>query len=304
MNKPRQYLRGFLISFLLGASCYVFANQQANPVEYQQFIKFLENKLESENVNPQTTNEFFQRSWAFWQAHKLDYNQHPEKYHEAISLFYKNKQKFKRQNRRDVSRYQNKIDEFSRFDSRNSLAKDPILFVGSSSIAGWETALSFPELAVINRGLGGMSVPEIIHYYDHLIKKHAPDVLVVYSDIDIENGKSPKIAVEAFKTLVNMVHLDFPETQVILLSLKPALIDDFLGAKVRKNKATANQLLMDYANRNNYIHFADITAPMIENGGKLREDIFVSDGMHLNDSGYALWAPIVKNQLVALGKAK
>jgi hypothetical protein len=33
-----------------------------------------------------------------------------------------------------IDRYEEAIENFRRFDSRNSLAKNPVLFVGSSSI--------------------------------------------------------------------------------------------------------------------------------------------------------------------------
>jgi hypothetical protein len=37
----------------------------------------------------------------------------------------------------------------------NTLALNPVLFIGSSSIVFWETAKSFPDLPLINRGFGG-----------------------------------------------------------------------------------------------------------------------------------------------------
>jgi len=72
--------------------------------------------------------------------------------------------------------------------------------------------------------------------------------MVVYCDIDVENGKSPDVAVNAFKDLVNRVKNDFPETQILLLSMKPTLIDDFLGKDVRKNKIITNEKLKAYCN--------------------------------------------------------
>ena len=78
-----------------------------------------------------------------------------------------------------IVRYEEAIENVRRFDSRNSLAKNPILFVGSSSIVFWETSQPFPEFPIINRGFGGASFPEIIHYCGDVIKKHAPSKLVI-----------------------------------------------------------------------------------------------------------------------------
>ena len=68
----------------------------------------------------------------------------------------------------------------------------------------------------------------------------------------------------AFKELVNMVQQDFPQTQIILLSMKPTLIDDFIGKGIRKNKAICNQKL--------------------------------EEGMHLNALGYTLWDPLIRSK--------
>jgi lysophospholipase L1-like esterase len=219
-----------------------------------------------------------------------------------ISLFYQNQEKLKPIDSTKIDRFENEIENFRRFDNRNSLAKNPVLFVGSSSIVYWETSISFPEFPVINRGFGGASLPEIIHYYDDIIKKHSPSILVVYSDIDVENGKSPDEAVNAFKELVNKVKKDFPETQILILSIKPALIDNFIGKDVRKNKLISNKLLLEYCNEERNLHFVDITPPMLKPDGSLRSDIFLSDGMHMNSLGYALWSPIIREKIASLTK--
>tara|TARA_B100000809_G_scaffold198984_1_gene198861 strand:- start:251 stop:529 length:279 start_codon:yes stop_codon:yes gene_type:complete len=64
---------------------------------------------------------------------------------------------------------------------------------------------------------------------------------LLYCDIDVERGRSPDVAVNAFKDLINKVKDDFPETQILLLSMKPTLIDDFLRQEGRKNKIITNE---------------------------------------------------------------
>jgi lysophospholipase L1-like esterase len=39
--------------------------------------------------------------------------------------------------------------------------------------------------------------------------------------------------------------------------------------------------------------FVDVATPMLGSDGKPREELFVSDRLHLNDEGYKLWAGIV-----------
>ena len=293
--------RLILILFLC-ASIFTYAQERTIFDSDQQFIDFLENSLSNGVVNNETTQIFHQRSWAYWKEHILDYNQNPEKYHKAQTLYYQNQQNFKRNDSIDIERFENQIENFRRFDNRNTIVKNPILFIGSSSIVYWETAKSFPDLPIVNRGFGGASLPEIIHYYDDIIKKHSPSILIVYCDIDIERGKSPNVALDAFDELVNRVRKDFPQTQIVLLSMKPALVDDFLGKDVRKNKRITNKKLSEYCDDKKNIHYVDITNTMLKQDGSLRSDIFLSDGMHLNQLGYTLWDPVIRSEIMDLNK--
>lgn len=263
----------------------------------QQFIEFLENSLESGTVNVESRQMFNERSWAYWKEHMLERNQNPKKYEKALSLFYQNQSKFKQEVAIQIDRYEKAIENFRQFDNRNTLSKNAVLFIGSSSIRYWETSKSFPEFPVINRGFGGASLPEIIHYYDDIIKKHSPSVVVLYCDIDVESGKTPSVAVNAFKELVNRIEKDFPQTQILLLAMKPVLVDDFLGKDVRKNKMVTNKMLAKYCDEDKNLHFVDVAKMMVKPDGSLRSDIFLPDGMHMNPLGYTLWDPIIRSEL-------
>ncbi|MFT5676004.1 MAG: lysophospholipase L1-like esterase [Paraglaciecola sp.] len=214
-----------------------------------------------------------------------------------MDLYHEGQAKYLRDRTIEIDRFESTIESFRRFDARNSLAKDPILFVGSSSMVYWETANSFPDYPIINRGFGGASLPEVIHFYDDVIKKHNPSMIFVYCDIDVERGRSPEFAVNAFKELVNRIEQDFPTTPVLFLSMKPTLIDDILGKDVRRNKLLTNQLLMQYAESKDTLSYVDITSSMIGANGRLKDNIFIDDGMHLNPLGYELWDPIIKSEI-------
>lgn len=241
-------------------------------------------------------------SMTYWKEHMYDYNLHPEKYDTALALFYKNQQKNRQNKEIQLDRYKKAIEKFRYFDKRNIWAKNPILFVGSSSIVHWETSLAFPEFPIINRGFGGASLPEISYYYDDVIKKYSPSTLVIYCDIDIENGKSPSETFSLFKALVSKVKKDFPKIEIILLSMKPTLIDDFLGKDVRRNKIITNTKLANYCKEEKNLHFVDITKSMLKPDAVLRSDIFLPDGMHMNSLGYTLWNPIIRKVLDELTK--
>ena len=293
-----------IVAIFFFNSISLFAQENLIEDGNQQFINYLENTLENDVVNAQTTEIFYQRSWAYWGSNLEDYILNPEKYDRVLSLFHRSQQKFKQESLIDIERYEDEIENFRRFDNRNTLAKNPILFIGSSSIRYWETSKAFPDLPIINRGFGGASIPEIIYYYDDIIKKHSPSILIVYCDIDVEQGKSPSSTVDAFKELVNKVKTDFPQTQILILSMKSTFIDEILGKDVRKNKIITNDKLNEYCNDEKNLHFVDITNTMLNSDGGLRSDIFLSDGMHMNPLGYTLWNPVIRKEINGLSKQK
>ncbi|MGJ8736021.1 GDSL-type esterase/lipase family protein [Zobellia laminariae] len=294
----------FLAIFFIAFSISNYAQETSTTFNDQEFLAYLENLSENKEAASETKKEFRQKSWAYWSANKIDYNQSPEKYKKALSLYHLNQEKFNNDRVIALDRFKKAIENFKSFDSRNTLPKNPVLFVGSSSIVHWETAKAFPEFPVINRGFGGASIPEIIYYYDDVIKKHTPAILVIYSDIDVEAGKSPSVAVAAYDELLTKVKKDFPETEVLLLAMKPTLIDDFLGKEVAKNKIRTNELLSEYCATEEHMKFVDVSTPMLKPDDAVRSDIFLEDGLHMNPLGYTLWNPILKKEIGELMKTK
>ena len=51
----------------------LFAQENLIEDNDQQFINYLKNTLEDDVVNAQTTEIFYQRSWAFWGSNLEDY---------------------------------------------------------------------------------------------------------------------------------------------------------------------------------------------------------------------------------------
>ncbi|MCW2118454.1 GDSL-type esterase/lipase family protein [Flavobacterium sp. 7A] len=306
LNNCNQKIIRLTAILLLSSTFATFAQENIKIDNDKKYISFLTNAIENNNVNKESRALFLKESRTYWHSQKLDYNLHPENYAKTISLYHQNQLKFKQNNEQIDSvrkiRINIAVENFQNFDDRNSFPKKSVLFIGSSSIAGWKTSLSFPEFPIINRGVGGMNMLEIIENYDLLVKKYAPSVIVIYCDIDIEQGKSPKEAVDVFTALVHKIKYDFPKTIVLLLSMKPVMIDDFIGKDIRKNKMAANEQLLKFSKKEKNVEFIDLSSPMLHQDGKLKTAIFIEDGMHLNALGYSIWNPIIRKKIAVLMK--
>ena len=77
--------------------------------------------------------------------------------------------------------FYNDIQQFKKQDSIHFPGKQQILFVGSSSFTKWTDIQDyFPSYPIINRGFGGSSLPDVIHYADDIIFPYQPKQIIIY----------------------------------------------------------------------------------------------------------------------------
>jgi len=186
----------------------------------------------------------------------------------------------------DPTRFESEIAAFEKWDRQNSVPRDAILFVGSSSIRMWETAKSFPDLPVINRGFGGSHISDVNHFMDRIVFKYKPRVIVFYAgDNDIAAGKSPQQVFEDFEAFLKVLQDRLPETNMIYLPIKPSIARWQLWPQMRETNARVEKL----ADEDLKIFYVNIATPMLAPDGRPRPELFLSDGLHMNEKGYALW---------------
>jgi lysophospholipase L1-like esterase len=190
----------------------------------------------------------------------------------------------------DPQRFAAEIDAFKQWDRKNAWPVDAVLFAGSSSIRMWPTREHFPDLPVINRGFGGAQIPDMLHYFDDVVKPYAPRVIVFYcGDNDIAAGRSPKQVVDDFTTFLKRVRNDLPKTQVIYLPAKPSIARWNLWPQMHD----ANNQIKNMAERDQLLIFAKTDVLLLDDDGKPQKQLFMNDGLHLNAAGYEKWTRVV-----------
>jgi len=185
----------------------------------------------------------------------------------------------------DPGRFAKSIEAFVAWDSKNSFPERGMLFVGSSSVRGWPTAMAFPGKPIINRGFGGSELSDVLHYYDQVIKPYSPVKVFLYAgDNDIGNGKTADQVFEDYKELVVRFRADLPDSKLVFISLKPS--------KDRWEKwpimVAANRMIREYTAKHDDLWYVDLATPLLDNDSEPK-DVFLDDGLHLNGEGYRLW---------------
>jgi hypothetical protein len=170
-----------------------------------------------------------------------------------------------------------------------------VVFIGSSSIRMWRTlATDFPGIRPLNHGFGGSHLEDSVHYFDLLVRPFAPSVVVLYAgENDVAGGMTPERVQADFREFRRRLRETLPEARLVFLSLKPSPSRvAHLAAMARTNALIAADCAGDPLCR-----FVDVATPMLDDRGQPRAGLFLSDRLHLNAEGYALWTALVRPAL-------
>ncbi|MDP8245277.1 MAG: SGNH/GDSL hydrolase family protein [Candidatus Hinthialibacter antarcticus] len=190
----------------------------------------------------------------------------------------------------DTTKWEKDISKFEKQDQENNIKNVDVLFLGSSSIRMWKIKKWFPELNAINRGFGGSQIEDSIYYFDRLVTPYQPKVIVFYAgDNDVGSGKSPQRVFNDFKTFIHLMKTKAPGSRLIYVAIKPSIKRWNLIDEVRET----NKMIHQYCVKKSNLEFFNIDPPMIGPDGHPRKEIFLEDGLHLNEDGYQLWSSML-----------
>ncbi|MEM9659973.1 MAG: SGNH/GDSL hydrolase family protein [Planctomycetota bacterium] len=196
---------------------------------------------------------------------------------------------------RQFERWAKAIAAFDQSDRRDGVASGEVVFVGSSSIRLWKLATCFPDLNVVNRGFGGSQICDSVHYFDVLVARRRPRTVVFYAgDNDVAAGKSAQQVVRDFRAFRKKLTDALPETRLIYIAIKPSRARWHLADTMQ----AANRLIAAECRPDRRATFVDVWEPMLGRDDQPKKDLFIDDGLHLNESGYRLWTELVRPHLI------
>lgn len=192
-------------------------------------------------------------------------------------------------------RWQKDIFAFAEQDAEEAPPANPIIFTGSSSIRRWTSlADDFPDLPVMNRGFGGSEVFDSFNFADLTVLRYKPRQVVMYAGSnDISAGKTPQRVLEDIKAFVAKVHAALPDCRISYISNAPNPSRWKLEDKMRE----LNRLAEDYCKTDPRLEYINTHDAMLGADGNPLPNIFVSDQLHMNAKGYAIWTQIIAPHL-------
>jgi len=193
------------------------------------------------------------------------------------------------------SQWEREIAAYEARDQTNPPPSSSIIFVGSSSIRRWTNLVSdFPRLPVVNRGFGGSQLADAVNFADRIIIPYHPRQVIIYAGgNDINAGKTPEVVYGDFVALVTKVRAQLPHARISYISSAP---NPARWAQVEKVKRL-NALAAAYC-RVHGVDFIKVFPLMLGPDGQPKPDIYVSDRLHMNAKGYAIWVQAIRPYLI------
>jgi lysophospholipase L1-like esterase len=193
------------------------------------------------------------------------------------------------------------IRRFETNDRRRLPPEGVIVFTGSSSIRFWKTLQTdMAPLSVVNRGFGGAQIHDVTHYVRRIVTPYKPRAVVFYAGENdmagmlFSKSKTAEEILAAFEDFCRTVHSDLPNVPIYFIAIKPPK----LRRKHWPAMQIANRLIQQHCASDARLHFLDIVPAMLDQYAKPRLDVFKWDGIHLNETGYAIWTSAIKPTLI------
>ena len=191
----------------------------------------------------------------------------------------------------------NEIKRLKRRVAKLPTQDNLIAFYGSSSVRLWvNMKRDLSPFNVVNLGFGGSTFAWCIHYFDEIFVEASPSKIVLYAgENDLNDGKTPQEVLSGCMELVELIKNKYPDVELALISLKPSVEREHLIPLIMETNLMLSKYFISELNA----QYINVFAQMITTDNRPIPELYLSDGLHLNKQGYALWSSAIKKALQA-----
>ena len=97
-----------------------------------------------------------------------------------------------------------------------------------------------------------------------------------------------------FKKFLSLVKNEFGNIKVYVIGIKPTVDRLYLDEEERVFNSSISQL----ANDNAYLEYVNVWDSMLNKDGGRMPELYIDDGLHMNENGYRVWTKLVRESLL------
>lgn len=169
------------------------------------------------------------------------------------------------------------------------------LLTGSSTIRMWkDVQTTFPDIPILNTGFGGSKATDLEKQLFPLVIRLEPSRVFIYEgDNDLWADVPVADIMTSLDNIVTRLQLVNPKIEIFLIGAKPSPS----RWKKKKSYLIFNQMLSEYCLAHDGVNFVDTWKLLTDDQGNPRPELYLEDQLHLNESGYVIWAEIFRPYL-------
>jgi lysophospholipase L1-like esterase len=188
-----------------------------------------------------------------------------------------------------------------------------VVFLGDSITDGWKLADFFPNKPYINRGIGGQTTPQMLVRFRPDVVALKPAVVVILAGTNDIAGNTGPMTLEAIEAnLASMSELARANgIRVVLASVLP--VSDYAANRegrqiIQTTRRPPERILelnkwVKAYSKENGLTYLDYFSAVVDDKGFLKKDLSY-DGLHLNENGYRVMAPLAGQAIASALKRK
>lgn len=193
--------------------------------------------------------------------------------------------------------------DLHRFNAANTALPSPearrVVFFGDSITDNWKLDMYFPGKGYINRGISGQTTSQMLLRFRQDVLDLKPRVVVILAGTNDLAGNTGPISIEDIEgNLTSMAELArVHNIALVLSSVTPVnnyTVDSkrFFTGRPPAQILQLNDWMRAYCAATN-CYYLDYFSAMVDHSGLMKREL-TEDGLHPNDAGYKLMAPLAE----------
>ena len=169
-------------------------------------------------------------------------------------------------------------DKTASYEVENAtLGEVDVAFIGDSLTDGYDLAQYYPDLSVINRGIGGDTTHGVLARLEVSVIEPAPKVVIMM----IGTNNIDDMFTDYEDIIIRMKEA-LPDTEIVVLSVTPVSNAD----PVRNGKIALANVKIEALAKKHGITYVDMFTPLYDLEAEGLRAEYTTDGLHFTPLGY------------------
>jgi len=164
-----------------------------------------------------------------------------------------------------------------------------ILFIGHSLIEFFDWQKRFPAHKVANLGVAGEMVEGLLRRIGSITGKHdSADLIFIMSGLN-DVAMEEVGFFDSYREIIVRLKSSYPDARIYINSLLPTSVDFISNISIWDINGSLKELADESGTE-----YLDIYRDFTHADGRVIREYLLSDGVHLSDKGYEVWAGVLE----------